>query len=195
MTTRGAQPRTQPIRQPEKPSHARTAPAPTIEAATSATAASARDELSIIEPLCAVFRRTLREQGLKYTAERARVLDAIVRFDRPFDGDELLQSLRASTAPTRGGMRVSKATTYRTLKLLQEVGALRRVLVKGEARYELAQGLGRGAATIEREGKEELVDAPELERAALELCDRLGLALVRWDMRVVVRREAPRPVP
>jgi hypothetical protein len=164
-------------------------------------------ELAIIEPLCAVFRRALREQGLKYTAERARVLDAIVRFEHPFDGEELLASLRPAPSASRPALRVSKATAYRTLKLLQDIGALRRVLVKGEAKYELAQALelgpgGRpggklGVATVAIEGAshgketpaEQFVSAPELDRAAREVCDRLGLSLVRWEARMVVRSE------
>ena len=31
--------------------------------------------LEIIEPLCAVFRRNLKEEGLKYTPERAAILE------------------------------------------------------------------------------------------------------------------------
>jgi Fur family transcriptional regulator, ferric uptake regulator len=156
-------------------------------------------DIAIIEPLCAVFRRALREQGLKYTAERARVLDAIVRFEEAFDGEELLASLRGTGARATNGtvrvarpaLRVSKATAYRTLKLLQDIGALRRVLVKGEAKYELSQVVsgGAGATTLamEGEGQERMVPAPELERAVREMCERMGAELVRWEARVVMR--------
>ena len=74
---------------------------------------------SIIEPLCAVFRRKIRSEGLKYTPERARVLDAIIELDRLFEADELLETLRG------GDHRVSKATVYRTIRLLQDAGIVR----------------------------------------------------------------------
>ena len=45
------------------------------------SAASSLDDIRIIEPLCAVFRRKLKSEGLKYTPERAQILDAIIRRD------------------------------------------------------------------------------------------------------------------
>ena len=71
-------------------------------------------ELEIMEPLCAVFRRKLKAEGLKYTPERARVLDAIVRREGLFEAEGLIASLRGA------GQRVSKATVYRTIRLLPD---------------------------------------------------------------------------
>jgi hypothetical protein len=45
-------------------------------------------------PLCSVFRRFLRTKGLKYTVERADVLDAIIARDGLFEVEELLLSMR-----------------------------------------------------------------------------------------------------
>ena len=64
-------------------------------------------------PLCAIFRRHLKEQDLKYTPERADILNAIIGQDGVFEADTLMQSMRDR------GQRVSKATVYRTLKLIQ----------------------------------------------------------------------------
>jgi Fe2+ or Zn2+ uptake regulation protein len=150
--------------------------------------ADAHPAIAIIEPLCAVFRRTLREQGLKYTAERARVLDVIVRFEGPFDGEELLASLRASAGMHRGAPRVSKATTYRTLRLLQAAGVIRRVIVQGTTKYELSQGLATGLAIVEEgsHSTQRVISAPEIEEACRDACARLGYKLVRWEAKLVV---------
>ena len=69
-------------------------------------------------PLCAVFRRFLKSRDLKYTPERADVLDAIIERDDVFEVEELLAELR------RRGHRASKATIYRTIKLLQDAGII-----------------------------------------------------------------------
>ena len=77
---------------------------------------------AIFEPLCAVFRRRLKADGQKYTPERARVLDAVLRMDGAFEAEQLVEDLRDS------GYRVSKATIYRTIKLMQDAGIVQRVL-------------------------------------------------------------------
>src|SRR5688572_9754907 len=71
-------------------------------------------EHAAMAPLCAVFRRYLKSQDLKYTPERADILNAIIERDDVFEVEELMSEMR------RRGYRVSKATTYRTIKLLQE---------------------------------------------------------------------------
>lgn len=92
-------------------------------------------DLEIVEPLCAVFRRKLRAEGLKYTPERAQVLDTIMRFDGVFEAERVLERVRA------GGFRVSKATVYRTIKLLLDAGIIQRVLFDEEqSHYQLVYG-------------------------------------------------------
>lgn len=131
----------------------------------------ARDQLHIIEPLCAVFRKQLKSESLKYTPERARILDAVVSQRGPFQAEHLMNAIRGT------GVRVSKATVYRTLKLLQDAGILQQVLVDAEqAHYVLAFGkhsLGILARTDTREVSE--LDLPELTRLRDALCQRLGL--------------------
>ncbi|MDX2146141.1 MAG: transcriptional repressor [Planctomycetota bacterium] len=123
-------------------------------------------DLSIIEPICAVFRRKLKSEGLKYTPERARVLDTIVRREGLFSAEDLLTELKS------GGMRVSKATVYRTIKLLIDAGILQRLIIDDEhALYQLLYGSKPGDLIIRLDTKQVIaLDAPEL----IALRDRLA---------------------
>jgi Fur family transcriptional regulator, ferric uptake regulator len=86
-------------------------------------------------PLCAVFRRLLKTQNLKYTPERADILNAIIERDGVFEVEELLIEMR------RRGYRVSKATIYRTIKLLQDAGIITQALFDSkQAHYQLIYG-------------------------------------------------------
>ncbi len=68
-----------------------------------------------------VFRTFLRQRHLKYTNERLAILTAIQQFNRPFEAEELLLTLREA------GSRTSKATIYRTIKHLLDAGLLKQV--------------------------------------------------------------------
>jgi len=126
---------------------------------------------AFIAPLCSVFRRSLKAQGLKYTPERALVLDAVVRVEGLFEAEEIMESLREA------GHRVSKATIYRTIKLLQEAGLVQRVLSdNAEARYLLVYGRQPTDLLIHVDtGEVEAVDAPELVALRERLCRERGL--------------------
>jgi Fe2+ or Zn2+ uptake regulation protein len=139
-------------------------------------------------PLCSVFRRYLKSRDLKYTPERADILDAIIERDGVFEPEELLFEMRRreqeksrqpsgiSRQPsavsreqkTRGtrhselgtssssrsqplahspqlsspsSRRVSKATIYRTIKLLQEAGIITQALFDSkQSHYRLIYG-------------------------------------------------------
>lgn len=94
-------------------------------------------------PLCSVFRRYLRSLDLKYTTERADILDAVVRMDRVFEAEELLARMQAEAAQrsTERSHQVSKATIYRTLKLLVEAGILAELQLDRErTHYQLVYG-------------------------------------------------------
>jgi Fur family ferric uptake transcriptional regulator len=89
----------------------------------------------IIQPMCAIFRRYLKREGLKFTQERALVLDHVLAQPGVFEADELLQEMRDA------GHRVSKATIYRTLKHLREANIINEVLIDPrQAHYELSFG-------------------------------------------------------
>ncbi len=128
--------------------------------------------LRITEPLCAVFRRQLKAEGQKYTPERAQVLDAIIQIDRIFEAEQVIDELR-----TRGH-RVSKATVYRTIHLLQEAGILQRVLTEGDqAQYQLAYGESPSDTLVRLDTRETVsIDVPELAAIRDRICKELGLS-------------------
>lgn len=128
-------------------------------------------EMEIIEPLCAVFRRKLKSEGLKYTPERARVLDTIIQIDELFEADRLLDEVRAS------GFRVSKATVYRTIKLMLDAGIIQRVLSDSDqARYQLAYGPRPKDLIVRLDTGETIqVEIPELVELRNRVCKAYGL--------------------
>jgi Fur family ferric uptake transcriptional regulator len=105
------------------------------EANSAPRSAAPRGEPPFFEPLCAVFRRFLKTQDLKYTPERADILNAIIEHDDLFEVEELMNDMR------RRGYRVSKATVYRTIKLLQEAGIITQALFDAkQSHYQLIYG-------------------------------------------------------
>jgi len=135
-------------------------------------------EPEIIEPLCAVFRRALKKEGLKYTAERAQILDAIIRIPTPFDAERLIGELkRAATGHASGPIRVSKATVYRTLKLMIDAGMLQRILFdEDHAHYQLVYGTRPQDLIIRLDTRSAIeIDAPELIALRERLCREHGL--------------------
>lgn len=92
-------------------------------------------EAAAMAPLCAVFRRFLKTQNLKYTPERADILNAIIERDDVFEVEKLMLDMR------KQGYRVSKATLYRTVKLLQDAGIITQALFDSKlAHYQLIYG-------------------------------------------------------
>lgn len=127
--------------------------------------------IRIMEPLCAVFRRKLKSEGLKYTPERAQVLDTIMRFDSLFEAERVIDDLKKS------GFRVSKATVYRTIKLLQDAGIIQRVLFDQEqSHYQLVYGQKPRDLIIRIDTREAIaIDIPELVAIRERLCRDHGL--------------------
>lgn len=90
---------------------------------------------AFLPPMCSVFRRFIKRNGLKFTPERAKILDAVLSKKSVFEAEELLYEMR------HAGHRVSKATIYRTLKHLIEAGIISEVLLDNkQAHYELSYG-------------------------------------------------------
>jgi Fur family ferric uptake transcriptional regulator len=81
------------------------------------------------EPACAVFRRYLHGEKLKFTPERAMILDAVLRKNTLFEAEQLAIDLRQL------GHRVSRATVYRTLAHLQDAGILKQVFFDNKQSY------------------------------------------------------------
>jgi Fur family transcriptional regulator, ferric uptake regulator len=133
---------------------------------------------SRIERLCV-------ERGLKMTGQRrviARVLSEAS--DHP-DVEELYR--RAS----RLDARISIATVYRTVRLLEERGILeRRDFGGGRARYEPTEH-GHHYHLIDIDtGKVVEFQEPEHERLLAEVADRLGFDLVSLRLELFGRRRA-----
>ena len=89
----------------------------------------------LITPVCAIFRRFLKKQNLRFTTERALILEAVMSKPGVFEADELYEEMRTHAA------RASRATIYRTLKHLLEAGIVREVLIDpGRAHYAMSFG-------------------------------------------------------
>ncbi len=125
----------------------------------------------VFEPLCAVFRRTLKSMGQKYTPERAQILDTLIRLDDLFDAEQLQRTLKED------GFRVSKATIYRTIRLLLDAGIIQKALFDSEqAHYQLAWGRRPRDLVLRIDTQEVIpVDIPELMDLRERVCRRLGL--------------------
>ena len=147
------------------------------------SSASTLSDIRITEPLCAVFRRTLKKVGLKYTPERARILDAVLQMGDLFQAEELMDRLRKEAAADSqragaGGVaKVSKATVYRTIKLLADAGIIQQVLLDAEhAHYQLAYGRKAAALLVRVDShKATQVNVPELDAICNRVCREAGV--------------------
>ena len=91
--------------------------------------AAARPEALPYEPVCAIFRRYLHGRKLKFTPERAMILDAVLRNTGLFEAERLVGDLKKIGHP------VSRATAYRTLAHLQDAGILKQVFFDNRQSY------------------------------------------------------------
>jgi Fur family ferric uptake transcriptional regulator len=83
-----------------------------------------------------ILSKYLKSQGkLRATQERFAILDAVLEIQGHFDAESLYYRLIAS------GMKVSKATVYNTLVLLQNAGLVSKYrFAENTSRYEKAFG-------------------------------------------------------
>ena len=91
--------------------------------------ATRREEALPYEPVCAIFRRYLHGRKLKFTPERAMILDAVLRRTGLFEAERLVADLKQLGHP------VSRATAYRTLAHLQDAGILKQVFFDNKQSY------------------------------------------------------------
>ena len=78
----------------------------------------------------------LKQKQLKYTPERKTILKEVFSIHDHFEADELYLILRQ-----KGDQRISRATVYRTLPLLEESGLIRRVVfTEKHTHYERVYG-------------------------------------------------------
>lgn len=95
-----------------------------------ADTAPATQALPSIEPPVDKFREFLEIRGEKLTEPRRVLVRHIFSSHKHFDADELVADL------TREGLRVSRATVYRTLRLLVDAGLLRELRLTNRTAYE-----------------------------------------------------------
>ncbi|MCC5830529.1 MAG: transcriptional repressor [Phycisphaeraceae bacterium] len=133
--------------------------------------ASATSPEGFIAPLCSVFRRFLKSKGLKFTPERAAVLDVVTSFDGVFEADNLQEGLKAS------GLAVGMATVYRTLRHLVDAGILSEVLIDAKQNhYRLSYGQPPvGYLVCIESGQVIEFPAPELLAIRDRICRENGL--------------------
>lgn len=81
------------------------------------------------------FTKYLKSGSYRITPERFVILEAVMRHDGHFDADELFFQLKTS------GQKVSRATVYNTLDLLQDCGLISKYRFgENHSRYEKAFG-------------------------------------------------------
>jgi Fur family ferric uptake transcriptional regulator len=126
--------------------------------------------IPVFVPLCAVFRRFLKSRDLKYTQERADILDAIIARDGAFEAEELLLDLRSR------GHDVSKATVYRTIRLLLDAGIITQSLFDSkQSHYELLYGREpRDVMVCMKSGRRVEFRSKELTELRNRICAELG---------------------
>jgi Fur family transcriptional regulator, ferric uptake regulator len=136
-------------------------------------------ETVAMAPLCSVFRRFLKSRDLKYTPERADILNAIIERDGVFEVEQLMREMheRGAGAGQGGqGGRASKATTYRTIKLLQEAGIITQALFDSkQAHYQLIYGRQpRDSIVCMKTGQHIEFNSPELTALRDRICREHG---------------------
>lgn len=100
-----------------------------------AAAPAADEDMVIYQPICSIFRRFLKKRTLKFTEERAKILDSVLAKEGIFEVEQLSHEM------AQAGHKVSKATIYRTVKHLVEAGIIQEVLLDSkQARYQLIYG-------------------------------------------------------
>jgi Fur family ferric uptake transcriptional regulator len=131
---------------------------------------AAQREALPYEPVCAVFRRYLHGEKLKFTPERAMILDAALRQTQLFEAEQLAAGLKAA------GHRVSRATVYRTLNHLHDAGILKQVFFDNkQSYYEVIAGRQAYDYLICIEtGKVIEFDSEKLRKLRNEICQEHG---------------------
>ena len=127
---------------------------------------SVPDDNEFVVPICSIFRRFLKSQNLKFTSERAKILDVVISQSGVFEVDELLDEIRDA------GLQVSRATVYRTIKHLIESGIIQEVLLDSkQSHYQLSYGKKQRDHMIHAEtGEITEFHSPELDVIIDKIC-------------------------
>lgn len=127
------------------------------------------------------FEESLRSQNLKFTAQRERIFERSFLTHQHFTADTLHSWLKEEE-----GAKVSRATVYRTLRLLEEGGFIASVETgKGELVYEHVLGHRHHDHLICLGcGKLEEFRNDTIERLQEEAAKSKGFTLVRHSLRL-----------
>jgi Fur family ferric uptake transcriptional regulator len=111
----------------------------------------------------------LRARGLRVSAARRLVLEALFAASKPITADEIAAGLEGWLPPS------DLASVYRNLDTLEQVGLVRHFhLGHGPGRYQLAAADDREFVTCERCGAFEVVDPARLDAARALIERELG---------------------
>jgi Fur family transcriptional regulator, ferric uptake regulator len=156
-------------------------------------ASGAGREVPPYEPVCAVFRRYLHGRKLKFTPERAMILDAVLRKTGLFEAEGLAADIR------QAGHVVSRATIYRTLAHLQDAGILKQVFFDNkQSYYEVVAGRqGHDYLICVETGKVIEFDSEMLRKLRDEICQQHGFEPLSHRLQIfgisTSRGRSPRP--
>lgn len=127
-----------------------------------------------MDPLL-LLRHSIKSRGLRETSQREGVLRFLARAKGHLTLEEIYESLRA----VHSG--IGRATVFRTVKLLEEIGLVTRVtFADGQSRYEYAHERQHHDHMICVDCGEALeFSSPEIERLQLQAARDRGFAM-RW---------------
>lgn len=132
------------------------------------------EEQQALKEITERFRAFLATRKLRMTREREELLAAMFEAPRHFEAEDLIRTLKS-----RDG-RVSRATVYRTLSLLEECGLLRKSLF-GRNRHFFESVVGRvhhDHIICIRTGKIIEFEDERIEALQKEICRKFGFEMV-----------------
>lgn len=119
------------------------------------------------------FEEFLKSRGYKVTSQRIAVFNEILSTDGHFEIEEIYRRLR------RKGEEVSRATVYRTVKLMLEGGFIRDTATdEKHPHYEKASAGFHGHLVCLRCGKVVEFQISEVETLQRELSERFGFRFI-----------------
>ncbi len=120
--------------------------------------------------MCSIFRRFLKQQNLRFTTERALILEAVMSKPGVFEADALYEEMRSQA------IQASRATIYRTLKHLREAGIVREILIDpARAHYAMSFGTAsQGHLVCIKTDRIVAFPTEKLDALMQEICDEHG---------------------